>query len=300
MLPQSTKFLIYECDLKDEVAKELATCLTKETKIDISYTFASTTRLFAKYSNPHLIVSLLDDNPLINTLHLINIDLQLCISQFGRALNIMKRHWEIIELSSCNILDEGILELQKSFISSKSTITCANFVHNSLTSSSAPAIANLILNCNVKKLNIFWNKVQDSEVYNALCCLKGNSKVAISVEIFTSDHAIVMISNTNSKQIDHSYETYLTSHKVNVQVSIMQCLEFECIECILSSFYKLKISQVTLQNNGLTIEQIEKVTKLLPATDLKIEEATEKYNFSFTNYSLNSLMTNLQEITIWR
>ena len=36
---------------------------------------------------------------------------------------------------------------------------------------------------------------------------------------------------------------------------------------------------------------------MLPAIDLKIEEATEQYNFSFTNYSLNFLITNLQEIT---
>ena len=256
LLPQGAKFFIYECDLKDEVAKELTTCLTKETKLDISYTVASTTTLFAKYSNSNLIISLLDDNLLINTLYLMNVEMQLsCNSQFGKALRNIKRHWEIIDLSYCNITDDGMLELQKCFMSSRSTITCVNFMNNNLTSS---AIANLILKCGIKKLDISCNKLQDSEIYNALCCSKRNSKVAVSVEIFTSDHAIVMISNTNSKQIDHSYETCLTSLKINVQVSIMQCLEFEWIEGTLSSFSKLKILQVTLQNNGLTIQQIKR------------------------------------------
>ena len=156
----------------------------------------------------------------------------------------------------------------------------------------------MILSCDVKKLNISYNKLQDIQVYKALICAKRKSAGTMSTEIFTSDHVIIVTSNTNPNHLQNLYETYSSGYKV--QLSIMQYNQFEDIECILSPFAKLKniLSQVILQNNCLEMEQIEKISKLLPATEVCIKEAYVQYNCKLTDfYLLNSIMTNLQEIT---
>ena len=130
LLPNINEVFVYERYLKDEVAQEIAICLTEETKLHISFILASSTRLFAKNSSDQLIAPLLD-NSLINTLQLNSVDIVFSSDgKFLRSLTSNSRNWDIIDLSDCNINDDGLLKLHKCFTALKSTIRYINLTNN--------------------------------------------------------------------------------------------------------------------------------------------------------------------------
>ena len=288
-LLSSVKVFVYEKDLNDEVAQEAAIYLKNKFQICMNFILASKTTILASKSNFHQISPLLDSNPLINTLQVTNYNFNPRDCQFARAFNSTSRNWEMIDLSSCNIDDNGCLGLQQCVVASKSTIKHLNFTRNNLSPISAVAVAKIILNCNVKKVNISYNKLQNSQVNYALSCLKRNSVSAVSVEITSLHSTRIIISNTDPKLLP--YQSWSFNNKV--ELSIMHCSQFYYVDCILSSFCKVKLSMVILQNNGLTLEQIIGIIQKLPSISLCIKEAYMQYNFKFIDYSFESLMNIL-------
>ena len=291
-LPSSVKVIVYEKNLKDELAQEVAMCLKKESQTHINYILASETKILANRSSYHQIAHLLDNNTLINTLQVTNFYMRFPSDcRFVRAFKNNSRNWELIDFSCCKICDDNCMELQKSVVISKSTIKHLNLMYNNLSSVSAVTIAIMILNCNVKKVNISGNKLQNIDVNNALCCLKRNSANALCVEIISQDSVTVIVSNTDPKLLP--YQSW--SSECKIQLSIMNYFQFDYIDCILSSF--LNPSLVILQNNGLTMEQIEAIVKKLSSTNLCIEETYMQYNSKFIDYTNESLMNNLLNAT---
>jgi len=294
-LPNDIKIIVYERGLKDEVAQEAIACLIKEAKLHIGFIISSKTRLLANNSSYHLVAPLLEGNSSIILLQLTNFGMQFPNDgRFLRALTNTSRNWEIIDLSGCNIRDDGCLALQKCFIASKSIIEDLNFKYNNLSSASAVAIASIITHCCVKRVNISHNRLQDDQVKNALSHLEQiSTSITVNVEITASNSTAVIISNTNPEHL--SSKKFSSGHKV--QLTIMHYHKFDHIESILSSFSDVNLSQVTLQNSCLTMEQIEEIVNILPAVDLHIEEPHICYNSNFIAYTLQSLMTVLLKIT---
>ena len=275
-LLSSVKIFVYEKDLNDEVAWKAAIYLKNKFQNCVSFILASKTTILANKSSFHQISPLLDSNPLINTLQVTNYNFDMHLPRncrFARAFKGTSRNWELIDLSCCNIDDDGCLGLQQCFVASKSTIKHLNFTSNNLSPISAVAVATMILNCNVKKVNISYNKLQNSQVNYALSCLKRNSASAVSVEMISFNSTTVIISNTDPKLLP--YHSWSFNNKV--ELSIMHCFQFYYVDCILSSFCKVKLSMVILQNNGLTLEQIIGIIQKLPSISLCIEETDIQY-----------------------
>ena len=260
LLPSSVKVYVYERDLSDEVAQKAAIYL-KKFEICINFILASKTKILANRSSYHQIAPLLDGNTLVNTLQVTNFDMQLPRNcEFVRAFETTSRNWEMIDLSCCNIGDDGCLGLQECVVASKSTIRILKFISNNLSPVSAVTVAKIILNCNVEKVNISYNKLQNSQINNALRCLKRNSASAMSVEIISFDSTIVTICNTDPKLLP--YQSWSFNNKI--QLTIMNYLQFHCVDHILSSFCKIKLSRMILLNNGISLEQIEDIIKKFP------------------------------------
>ena len=294
LLPSLVKVIVYEKDLQDELAQEAATCLKKETQTHINYILASNTKILANRSSYHQIAPLLDSNTLINTLQVTNFDMQLPSDcRFVRAFKTTSRNWEMIDLSCCNIGDDGCLKLQQCVVASKSTIRILKFISNNLSPVSAVTVAKIILNCNVKKVNILNNKLQNSQINNALSCLKQNSTSAMNVEIISFDSTTVTICNMDPKLLPHQ----LWSFNNKIQLSIMNYLQFHCVDHILTLFHKIKLSRLLLLNNGISLELIKEIIKKFPRTNLYIEETYMQYNFTFIDYTFESLMNNLLNAT---
>ena len=290
-LPSLVKVIVYEEYLKDELAQEAAMCFKKETQTHINYILASKTKILASRSSYHHIAPLLDSNTLINTLQATNFDMQFPSDcRFVRAFRNTSRNWELIDFSGCEMFDHNCVELQECFVISKSTIKHLNLMHNNLSSVSAVPIAIIILNCNVKKVNISGNELQSIDVNNALSCLKRNSANAVSVEIISEDSITVIVSNTVPKLLP--FQSWSSTCKI--QLSIMNYFPFDFIDCILSSFRNPSL--VILQNNGLTLQQIEAIIKKLSTNDLCIAESYVQYNSKFFDCT-KSLVNNLLNAT---
>ena len=289
------KVIIYENDLSDVIVQQAAICVRRNTQLNMNYILASETKLMAN-SFSHQITPLLENNTLISTLQLTNCAVQFpCECSFITTLTNTCRKWESIDFLSCNIHDDGCLSLQRCMVLSKSTIKYLNFMHNKLSSASAVAIANIILNCHVKKINISSNTLQLDQVINAFICFKPNSATTLSVEIISGDSAAIIISNTYPKLLPNQ----LCSHKCKIKLCIMHYVQFCHVFSVLSSFHHTELSKVILYNNGLTLEGIENIINKvkLPTTSLCIQEAHTQYNSTFIDYSSESLMTNLVKIT---
>ena len=293
LLPNSVEVFVYERDLNDEVAQKAAVHM-KKFEICINLILASKTKIVANRSSYHLIAPLLDSNTLVNSLQVTNFGIQLPRNcGFVRAFETTNRNWEMIDLSCCNIGDDGCLGLQECVVASKSTIRILKFVSNNLSPVSAVTVAKIILNCNVKKVNISYNKLQNSQVNNALSCLKQNSTSVMSVEIISFDSTIVTICNIDPKLLP--YQSWSSNN--NIQLSIMNYLQFHYVDHILSSFRKIKLSRVLLLNNDISLDLIEEVIKKFPKTNLWIEETYMQFNFKFIDYTFESLMNNLLNAT---
>ena len=293
-LPSSIKVVVYEKDLQDDTVQEAATCLTKETQIHMNFILVSKTKLIASNSSYHLIAPLLDSNPLIGSIQLKDFLMQFpndC--RFVRTLTQTSRNWELIDLSGCNICDFGCLELQQCFEGSKSSIGNLNLKYNNLSSTSAAAIASIILNCEVKKVNISNNNLQNCQVNNALSCLKQNPSTIINVEIISSASTSIIISNIDPKLIP--YKLWSSNH--NIHLSMMHYFQFDDVDSILSSLYNANLSLITLQNNALTLDQIECISNKLLTANLCIVESHMQYSCKYIDYSSETLIDNLLTIT---
>ena len=289
-LRRNVEVIIYEKDLNDEVVQKEAMHVRRKPQLDLNFIFASRTKLVANNSSYHQITSLLESNPLINTLQLTN-----CVMYFPCEYPFImhtKIKWETIDLLGCNIHDNGCLSLQRCLVLSKSTIRYLNLRYNNLSSSSAVAIANIILYCDVKTINISGNKLHHNQVISALSCLKQNIATSLRVEILSGDSAAIIISNTNPKLLPNQ----LCSYNCKIQLCIMHYIHFCQVNSILSSFDLKRLSKVILHNNCLTFQGIETIIKKLPTTSLWIQEAHIQYNSKFIDYSSESLMTNLVKI----
>ena len=290
-LPSLVKFIVYEEYLNDELAQEAATCFKKETQTHINYILASKAKILASRSSYHQIATLLDSNTLINTLQATNFDMQFPSDcRFVRAFKNTSRNWELIDFSGCEMFDYNCVELQECFVISKSTIKHLNLMHNNLSSVSAVPIAIIVLNCNVKKVNISGNELQSIDVNNALSCLKQNSANAVSTEIISEDSITVIVSNTVPKLLP--FQSWSSTCKI--QLSIMNYFPFDYIDYILLSFHNPSL--VILQNNGLTLQQIEAIIKKLSTNELCIEESYVQYNSKFFDCT-KSLANNLLNAT---
>ena len=292
-LSSAIKIVVYEIDLNDDVVQEAATCLRKEGYTHINFILASRTKLLASSSSYHQIAPLLEKNLLINNLQLKKFAMPFPYDcRFTRTIRNTSRTWELVDLSGCNIRDSGCLQLQECFVASECTITHLNLMYNNLSSASAAAVANTILKCNVKMVNISSNTLQHNQVINAFSSLKQSSTKALSVELISGDSTAIIISNTDSKLLPY----HLWSSNFKIQLCIMRHFQVDYIDCILSSLYHSELSKVILQNNGLTFEQLECIINKLSVTNLYIQEAHIQYSSRFTDYSSESLMTNLVEI----
>ena len=293
LLPSSVKVFVFERDLNDEVAQKAAIYL-KKLEISMNFILASKTKILANGSSYHQIAPLLDGNTLVNTLQVTNFDMQLPRNcKFVRAFKTIRRNWEMIDLSCCNIGDDGCLGLQQCIVASKSTIRILKFISNNLSPVSALNVAKIILNCNVKKVNISNNKLQNIDVNNALSCLKRNSIRVMSVEIISLHSTIVTICNTDPKLLP--YQSW--SFNNNIQLSIMNYSQFHYVDHILSLFHKIKLSRVLLLNNGISLEQIEEIIKKFPRNNLYIEETYVQFDFKFIDYTFESLMNSFLNAT---
>ena len=289
-LSSEVKVVIYEKDLNDEVMQEVATSLKMKCCIHMNFILTSRTTLLARGSSYHHVTPLLESNPLISTLQLNNFAMQFpykCC--FIRNLTSTHRNWESFDLSGCNIRDAGCLNLQTCFVLSKSTIRYLNLMYNNLSCISAAAVANIILNCDVKKINISSNTLRCNEVINALSCFTAN---VLSVEIISGDSTAILLSNTDPKFLPNQ----LWSSKSKIQLCIMHYLKFCHVYSILSSLHCTKLSEVILYNNCLTLDGIVCIIKKLSLTNLCIQEAHIQYNSKFIDTSLESFWTNLLDI----
>ena len=294
-LSTAIKTVVYEIDLNDDVVEEAAACLRKEGYIHINFILASRTKLLASNSSYHQIAPLLENNLLINNLQLKNFAMSFPYDcRFTRTIRNTSRTWELIDLSGCNIRDNGCLRLQECFVALPCTITHLNLMYNNLSSASAAAVANTILKCDIKMVNISSNTLQHDQVINALSCLKQNSATALSVELISGDSAAIIVSNTDPKLLPY----HLWSSNYKIQLCVMHHFQVNYIDCILSSLLNdhTELSKVILQNNGLTFQQLECIINKLSAMNICIQEAHIQYNSRFTDYSSASLMNNLVEI----
>ena len=292
-IPSLEGVIIYEKDLNDEVAQKAVTYIRRMAHLRMNFILASRTKIVANSSSYHQITPLLESNPSISTLHLTHFSMQVpCDCSFIITLTNTYRKWESIVLLGCNIHDDVCLWLQRCFIHSESKIRYLNFMHNNLSSTAAAAVANIILNCDVKKINISGNTLQCNQVINALSCLKQNCATASSVEIVSGDSTAIITSNTDPKLLANQ----LCSSNYKIQVCIMNYVQFCHVDSILSSLHHSKLSKVALYNNFLTLEEIDNIINKLPTTSLYIQEAHIQYNSKFIDYSSESLMTNMVEI----
>ena len=153
-LSSAIKVVVYEKDLNDELMQEAATHLRKEGYMHINFILASRTKLLANRTNYHHVAPLLENNPLMNNLQLTNFSMPFPYDcRFIRTMANTKT-WELIDLSGCNIRDNGCLRFQKYFVDSQCTITHLKLMYNNLSSASAAAVANMILHCDIKKVNV--------------------------------------------------------------------------------------------------------------------------------------------------
>ena len=288
-LCNTTKIFVYEKNLNDELVQKAALCLINA-QMHVSFILSSSTKLLSNRTSYHQIAPILDSNTLINNLQVTNFEMQFpkdC--RFIRALNNTSRIWEMIDFSGSNICDRDCLDLQHCFIASRSAVKHLNLMKNNLSSVSAVAVANIILACNVERINICYNKLQNIEVINALNCLLKQSGSSVSAEIISLNCNTIIMSNVDPK-------LQLWSLDQSIQLSVMHYDQCN-VHFILSSFNNINLSKVIMYNNSLTLEQIEAIIEKFSRTDLCIEEAYMQYNCKLIDYSFESLMNELLKLT---
>ena len=154
------QYNLFEMNVKNEILDNvlMEIKLLKSKK----YVLTSITKLVAFKANQQQIIKAITTNQAIVTLQLINCEIHLAkINPLGRILSNNSDHWETIDLSGCNIEDEGCLILYECLTASKNVghIKVLNLSSNKLTADSVITILKIFQYCIIEVLILSKNHI---------------------------------------------------------------------------------------------------------------------------------------------
>ena len=170
------------------------------------------------------------------------------------------KHWNILNLSECFIGDDGIKKLCNSFISnnrSKVCIDTLNLSDNNLTQSSVESIASLILEWNIKKLNISFKdndlqRLKEEIMFQTMKLKKQNS---ISFGWNINENKLFFIRLSTSEYLSFGY---LVSEEVTQSITEKS----SHIKIIINKLKKCtKINYLNLNTTQFEVKDIAKVIR---------------------------------------
>jgi len=134
--------------------------LSENPEMNVSYFCAVNTTLLGNKSN-HWIIRKVLASPSIVNLRFTNCKSELFNHLFYTALTSIRRHWQQIDFSNCDIDHHDFLKMTDCFLRNDSTIQSLDLSHNKLTEASIMPLVKLILYCEVSTVNLSFNKLKD-------------------------------------------------------------------------------------------------------------------------------------------
>ena len=186
LLKEVTYFSLFGFDVLDDIAVKISNILFNSSNSNSEYFIASKTRTLCKICNEQLITDMLSDNPYIIAPY----DLYSCNNIVcALPLTGIIKHWELIDISSCNIGHQGLLYLLSYFLQNKIIIDILNISQKNILSASSLVFAKLLLNCQIQLLNCSGNQWTDSIV--GLTCRKYYNKSQLKIQCTDSTYLIL-------------------------------------------------------------------------------------------------------------
>ena len=160
---------LFELNITDDIITDTLTEL--EPIKNNTYVLASSTRLIAFNAKHRQIMKAVASSLEITTLKLTNCEISISkIYPLGKLLSTSSHNWDLIDLSGCNIKDEGCLTLCEHLTVTKNQIHIGvlNLSSNCLESNSVTYTLRIFENCVIKTLIISWNDIPAHEFSKAL------------------------------------------------------------------------------------------------------------------------------------
>ena len=203
------KLVIVEGNLKNDVAtfvmKSLKILLHERQFSDcktIQYFLQSKSNLWTNSINETIISHILTSTQVLPNDRVISND-SFLVEMFKC------KQWDTIDLSNCNIGEDGFKRLLYCFASLKhgSSINAFNISNNNLSLNSAENIAKLIVCLELKEVVISHNKLEEGQVADALVKMYSESNTAahtLTVKIVNNNHAAVVTYNSSDILINET------------------------------------------------------------------------------------------------
>ena len=147
------KIIIHETNLLDGIALKLAKSIREQSILNIKFIFVSQTMLLANLSHVQLITAIMKNNPSLTSFQIT--DCSINNLDFKRFFVDKSKRWHTIDLSGCNMGDDGFETLCKCFSFNVATVHIneLNVSQNCFTSYKViPSIIKLLQCCITKKL----------------------------------------------------------------------------------------------------------------------------------------------------
>jgi len=238
------KCTLFAVDLMDELAIKIATALTRFTN-NLEFLLCSQWISACKISPIQLI------NQLPDTLCTV---FPLILTRITPTI----KQWELFDVSSYNLNNQNILELQTYFLQSKVTITELNLSNSNLTLASAAVISSLVLYCQVKKLHLIGNRFEEFDFCNGIATMLSYSatkyKHALQVEIIFTNSSALLLYNFHSA-ISNLNLALASTAKV-FHFLMVDC-KFDKFNSLFETFSKCSsLSSIHLRNNSLHLTEL--------------------------------------------
>jgi len=189
-------------NLSDDSLNKIVSTLHNSRKSHYSYVLTSDTKLTAYKATQKYINDSLQSNEDITALELVFCEMHFC--EFFALQNTFSsgtQHFTIIDLSGCNIGDEGCISLCTSLMNHVVHINTLNLHSNSLTCASANFIVNLLQYCSIERLVLSQNKISEEHIRTSLSIHYSSNK---AIKNFT--HQIMLLVIVSSKDVHILHE----------------------------------------------------------------------------------------------
>ena len=237
---------IFQANISDELLTEIVSTLHTSRKPHYSYVLTSNTRLSAYNTNQKLISEGFHSELVICTLELR--DCKLGFSKFDllqSALCNGTRELKTINLSGCNIGDEGCEIFCLCFSNKDVTLTTLDLSRNCL--SSINVVTKLLQQCVIRKLILSQNKISHNDIYVSLSAQYSTNTIKNFV------HKIPVLITVSLQQVNTEYDVsciYLIRSSFDTQVLHNMLIDKRQLCNIYLVDDTMKKVNITVQSSG--------------------------------------------------
>ena len=280
---------IFQINISEELQDKIISTLQSSNRSHYSYVLTSDAKLMAYKAKQKNIIEGLNGNPPILTLEVKYCKLNLCkFDSLQGVLSNSAKKWNTIDLSGCNIQDNGCEILCLYCSNCRINIKTLNLSNNHLTFCSVSFITKVLQHCVIEKLVVSQNEISDEDIHTSLSNHYSSNNAIMNFMCDVPLHVVVSLQHVDVPC--NISCVYLMKSSLDLQllqdvlVDNEQLYNISLVDSIMKNIQILMLfSDLAIKLFPISVNSLDKCQEIISA--FKSKKGITAIDFSYCNFT---------------